>query len=181
MKRTRILGGSDTQDPMTPGIEVTWDDWRQSWLKPDPRKFDFKLIGETFILSQPEVGHAYNPADHGSNDCEIETIDLELRPVWILDIIDKTGNYVYGRRRLYIDKEFRYAQYQEMYDQRGNLWRVLDDAGDFDPSTGLWMARNYVLWNVVSQRYNRITMEPDWSILKSEMSGFFDIERLRDY
>lgn len=181
MRRTRILGGTDTQDPMTPGIEATWDEWRQSWLKPDPRKFDFKLIGDGFVLSQAEVGHAYNPADHGSTECELATIDLELRPVWILDITDKTGNYVYGRRRLYIDKETWYAQYQEMYDQRGNLWRVLDDAGDFDPAKGLWMARNYVLWNVIGQRYNRISMMADWSIISGDMAGLFDIERLRDY
>ncbi|MCW0182649.1 DUF1329 domain-containing protein [Zavarzinia sp.] len=180
MKRTRILGGSDTQDPMTPGIEATWDEWRQSWLKPDPRKFDFNIVGEGFVLSQPEVGHAYDPAQYASNECELDTIDLELRPVWILDVTDKTGNYVYGRRRLYIDKEFHYAQYQEMYDQRGNLWRVLDDALDFDPKSGLWMARNYVLWNVIGKRYNRITMTADWSILGLDMARFLDIERLRD-
>ncbi|MDD3444945.1 MAG: outer membrane lipoprotein-sorting protein, partial [Zavarzinia sp.] len=170
MRRTRILGGSDTQDPMTPGIEATWDEWRQSWLKPDPRKFDFKIVGEGFILAQPEVGHAYDPAHYEGNECEIDVIDLELRPVWYLDVTDKTGNYVYGRRRLYIDKEFHYAQYQEMYDQRGNLWRVLDDALDFSPDTGLWMARNYVLWNVVGRRYNRITMTADWSILDQDMA-----------
>ena len=181
MRRTRILGGSDTQDPMTPGIEATWDEWRQSWLKPDPRKFDFKIVGETFILSQPEVGHVYDPARHADNECEIDVVDLELRPVWILDVLDKTGNYVYGRRRLYIDKEFFYAQYQEMYDQRGNLWRVLDDALDFNARNGLWMARNYVLWNVIGQRYNRITMTSDWSIGNEDMARFFDIDRLRDY
>ncbi|MFA5122031.1 outer membrane lipoprotein-sorting protein [Zavarzinia sp.] len=181
MKRTRILGGTDTQDPMTPGIEATWDEWRQSWLKPDPRKFEFKIVGETFILSQPEVGEAYDPAQYAENQCEIETIDLELRPVWILDVLDKTGNYTYGRRRLYIDKELEYAQYQEMYDQRGNLWRVLDDALDFQPKTGLWMARNYVLWNAIGHRFNRITMEPDWSILQQDMRRFMDIDRLRDY
>lgn len=181
MKRTRVLGGTDTQDPMTPGIEATWDEWRQSWLKPDPRKFDFNIVGETFILSQPEVGHAYDPAQYASNECELESIDLELRPVWILEVVDKTGNYVYGRRRLYIDKEFHYAQYQEMYDQRGRLWRVLDDAGDFDPATGLWMAKNYVLWNVIGNRYNRITMQADWSIADQDMARFLDVERLRDY
>jgi hypothetical protein len=181
MKRTRVLGGSDSQDPMTPGIEATWDEWRQSWMKPDPSKFDFNLVGETLVLAQPEVGHAYDPAKPTESKCEIEVIDLELRPVWILDVVDKTGAYIYGRRRLYIDKEYWYAQYQEMFDQRKNLWRVIDDARDVDPATGLWMGRNYVLWNVIGQRYNRIEMTPNWEVLGKEMRDVFDIERLRDY
>ena len=101
--------------------------------------------------------------------------------MWILEVTDKTGNYIYSKRRLYIDKEFWYAQYQEMYDQDGNLWRIIDDARDMIPAKGLWMWRNYVHWNVVSQRYNRIEMTADWSILNEDMSGLFDIDVLRDY
>ena len=181
LRRTRVLSGSDSQDPMAAGFEATWDEWRQTWMKPDMDKFDFKIVGESFILSQPEVGHAYNPAQHTESRCELKSIDLELRPVWILEVTDKTGNYIYSKRRLYIDKEFWYAQYQEMYDQQGNLWRVLDDSRDMIPATGMWMWRNYVHWNLVSKRYNRIEMTSDWSILDEEMSGLFDIDVLRDY
>ena len=181
LRRTRILSGSDSQDPMAAGFEATWDEWRQTWMKPDPEQFEFNIVGETVILSQPEVGHAYNPAHNTESQCEIEWIDLELRPVWILEVIDKSGNYIYSKRRLYIDKEFWYAQYQEMYDQEGNLWRIIDDARDMVPETGLWMWRNYVHWNVISKRYNRIEMTADWNVLDEDMSGLFDIDVLRDY
>ena len=181
LRRTRVLAGSDSQDPMAGGLEATWDEWRQTWMKPDPEQFEFNLVGETFILSQPETGHAYNPAHNTESRCEIEWIDLELRPVWILEVIDKTGNYIYSKRRLYIDKEFWYAQYQEMYDQEGNLWRMIDDSRDMVPETGLWMWRNYVHWNVISKRYNRIEMTADWDVLDEDMSGLFDIDVLRDY
>ncbi len=181
LRRTRVLSGSDSQDPMAAGFEATWDEWRQTWMKPNMQDFDFEIVGETLILSQPEVGHAYNPAQHTDSRCELVSLDLELRPVWILEVADKTGNYIYSKRRLYIDKEFWYAQYQEMYDQEGNLWRIIDDSRDMIPETGLWMWRNYVHWNVISKRYNRIEMTADWSILDQEMSGLFDIDVLRDY
>lgn len=181
LRRTRVLSGSDSQDPMAAGFEATWDEWRQTWMKPNMEEFDYDIVGETLILAQPETGHAYNPAINTPSQCEIDTIDLELRPVWILEVTDKTGNYIYSKRRLYIDKEFWYAQYQEMYDQDGNLWRIIDDARDMIPAKGLWMWRNYVHWNVVSQRYNRIEMTADWSILNEDMSGLFDIDVLRDY
>ena len=150
-------------------------------MKPNATDFDFKIVGEKLILSQPETGHAYNPAQHTESNCELESIDLELRPVWVLEVTDKTGNYIYSKRRLYIDKEFWYAQYQEMYDGKGNLWRIIDDSRDMIPEKGLWMWRNYVHWNIISQRYNRIEMHADWSIMDEDMSGLFDIEVLRDF
>ncbi len=181
LKRTRVMSGTDAQDPMTPGIEATWDEWRQTWMKPKPSEFDFKIVGETLILAQPEVGAAYNPAFNTPSKCEIDTIDLELRPVWVLEVTDVGGGYIYKKRRLYIDKEYWYAQYQEMYDARGNLYRIIDDARAFIPATGLWMWRNYVLWNVISKRYNRIELNPVWEVANKDMTSVLDIEHLRDY
>lgn len=181
LRRTRILAGSDAQDPMAAGLEVTWDEWRQSWVKPDPRLFDYKIAGEGFILAQPQVGHAYAPAFRDESSCQIERMELELRPVWILEVYDRTGNYIYSKRRMYVDKELYYVAYQEMYDQRGNLWRVLDDARDWDPSTGLGMWENYVIWNTVSRRWNYLNMDSDWVGYENDISPNFDIDVLRDY
>lgn len=181
MKRVRVMSGSDAQSPMTAGVEMTWDEWRQTWMKPNPAEFEFKIVGEKFILAQPEVGDIYDPAHYTDSKCEIDTIDLELRPVWVLDVNDVGGRYIYKKRRLYIDKEFWYAQYQEMYDARSNLYRMIDDARAFLPETGLWGWRNYVLWNVVTQRANRLDMTSVWSVLGKDMSPYFDIDTLRDY
>lgn len=181
LRRTRVLSGSDSQDPMAASLEVTWDEWRQSWVKPDPRKFDYKIAGEGFVLAQPQVGHAYSPAFRDKSGCQLDRIELELRPVWILEVTDKTGNYMYSKRRLYVDKELYYVNYQEMYDQRGKLLRVLDDARDWQPSTGLAAWKNYVIWNVNSQRWNYLNMTSDWKNYKQDISGQFDIDVLRDY
>ena len=68
-----------------------------------------------------------------------------------------------------------------MYDARGNLMRVLDDARDWNPETGLAMWRNYVVWNIISNRSNIMEMSSRWEVLDEDMSGLFDNDLLRDY
>ena len=111
LRRTRLLTGSDSQDPLAAGLELTWDDWRSYWVKTDVRKFEYKLVAEKLILASPEVGHAYNPQVMTDDQCNWASIEVELRPVWVLEITDKTGKYQYSKRRSYIDKEMYFAQY----------------------------------------------------------------------
>ena len=182
LRRTRVLAGSDGQDPMAAGLEITWDEWRSYWLKTNPEAFDYKLVGETFILAQPETGHVYNPAVRDESRCHVERVELELRPVWILEIDDKRGNYQYSKRRIYIDKENYYMQHEEMYDQRGNLWRVWDDVRDFDPKSGQAMWKAVFEWNPISNRLTHLSMDSSWETIHKEPSTTtFDIDQLRDY
>ena len=107
---------------------------------------------------------------------------MELRPVWILEIDDKRGNYQYSKRRIYIDKENYYMQHEEMYDQRGNLWRVWDDVRDFDPKSGQAMWKAVFEWNPISNRLTHLSMDSSWETIHKEPSTTtFDIDQLRDY
>lgn len=182
LRRTRVLAGSDGQDPLAAGLEITWDEWRAYWLKTQPDNFDYKLVGETFILAQPETGHVYDPTPRDESRCNVKRAELELRPVWILELDDKAGNYQYSKRRLYIDKENYYMQHEEMFDRRGNLWRVWDDVRDFDPRTGKAMWKQVFVWNVIANRLTHLAMDSSWETISSEpTASTFDIDQLRDY
>ncbi len=182
LRRTRTLAGSDGQDPLAAGLEITWDDWRSYWPKTDPRKFDYELVREGFVLSQPETGHVYNPNMTDEAGCEIKRIELELRPVWVIEVTDKTGQYLYSKRRIYVDKEYYYTNYQEMYDRRGNLFRLWDDVRDFKPSTGQALWKSILNWNPISNRLTRIDIDSSWDHLEKGLDpSLFDIEELRDY
>jgi len=182
LRRTRTLAGSDAQDPMAAGLEITWDDWRGYWTKIDPRKFDYKMVGEGFVLGQPDTGHVYVPVTFNDNGCVVKRIELELRPVWKLQVTDKTGQYLYSKRMLYIDKENYYQQYQEMYDRRGNLFRIWDDSRDFDPKTGQAQWREVLNWNPISNRMTHMDMASSWKQLKKGLvPSLFNIDELRDY
>lgn len=181
LRRTRTLAGTNGQDPLAAGLEFSWDEWRSHWSKTDLKKFDYKMAGQGFILVQPEVGKAYNPLKAAANGCSANAVDLELRPVWILDITDKTGTYQYKRQRLYIDKELYYTQYKEMFDRAGKLLRVWDDARDFDPSTGKSQWKNALVANVNANRVTYITMKSDWGPGRTAMNNsLFDIDQLRN-
>jgi len=181
LKRTRILSATDGQDPLAAGLELIWDDWRAYWVKTDPAKFDYKLVGEGWTLGMPHVGHFYDAAKR-DGACAVNRVELELRPVWIVEITDKTGQYVYSKRRLYIDKEFYYTVATESYDGRGNLMRVWYDSRDWAPQSGLAQWRQVAIWNVVAHRMTWLTMDSRWTDLdKHPTPKTFDIDQLRDF
>jgi len=182
LRRTRLLTGSDSQDPMASGLEITWDDWRGSWAKTNITSFDYTLEREGFILAQPEVGHAYDPITWSADKCGIKSMEVELRPIWVLRVTDKSGKYMYSKRETYVDKEFYYLQYQMTWDPRGNPLRTWEDARDWRPATGDAMWRNVVIHNETTQRHTTLRMTPNWGDREEDVTEeMFDIDQLRDY
>ena len=183
LRRTRVLSGSDGQDPMAAGLETTWDEWRGVWVKTNPQLFDYKIVGEGFVLAGPDT--RYEPVTRKEGDtCNLKRVELELRPVWIMEINNTDGKYQYSKRKVYIDKEWYYTQYQEMYDQRGNLWRVWDDMRDFNPSTGEAQYRQVLNWNTRDKRFTYIHINAIWSGKEFETEptpALFNIDQVRDY
>jgi hypothetical protein len=159
--RTRLLSGTDSQDPMWAGLELSWDDWRAHWGKTDLDQFEYKLLGETLILASPEVGYIYDSRKLDSSGCRIESMELELRPVWILEITDKTGAYQYKKRTTYIDKEFYYMQYHLTTDQRDTPFRTWDDSRAWRPSDGDSQWSHITIHNEINKRINIFKMTTD--------------------
>lgn len=181
MRRTRILSGNDAQDPMYYGLEVTWDDWRAYWAKTNLEAFDYKLVGERLILSSPETGYIYRSAVMDESQCAWTSMEMELRPVWVLEITDKMGQYQYKKRTLYIDKETYYAQYQEMSDPRGAPYRTWDDSRAWRPFDGDAQWDHITVHNEFNNRLNIITVTPDWDDRGEKVTDeYFDVDQLRD-
>lgn len=182
LRRTRVLTGSDAQDPIASGVELTWDDWRAYWGKTDPERFEYRITGEGFILSLPEVGYVYDAYKMSESRCSLESVELELRPVWKLEITDKTGKYIYKTRTTWVDKENYYMQFHVTTDPRDNVMRIWDDSRAFRPTTGEAQWRYVIVSNFVNKRFNFLEMEPVWDE-RAELVGSekFDVDQLRDY
>ena len=182
LRRTRLLTGSDAQDPIASGLELTWDDWRAYWGKTDTAKFTYEITGEGFILALPEVGYVYDAYEQSDSKCNHNSLELELRPVWKLDITDKTGKYIYKTRTTWVDKENFYMQFHVTTDPRGNVMRIWDDSRAFRPGNGEAQWRYVIVSNYVNQRFNSLEMEPVWEN-RAELVGEdkFDVDQLRDY
>ena len=182
LRRTRVLTGSDAQDPIASGVELTWDDWRAYWGKTDPDSFDYELVGEGFILALPEVGYVYDAYESDETKCNLKSVEMELRPVWKLKITDKTGKYIYKTRTTWVDKENYYMQFHVTTDPRDNVMRIWDDSRAFRPTNGEAQWRYVIVSNFVNQRFNFLEMEPVWEG-RDELVGEdkFDVDQLRDY
>lgn len=182
LRRTRVMSGSDAQDPLASGLDITWDDWRAYWGKTDIDNFDYKLVGEAFILSIPETGYVYDSGKLAEDQCNYDSLELELRPVWVLDIVDKTGKYQYSKRRTWVDKEFYYMQYHTTWDPRGNVYRTWEDSRAFRPTEGDAQWRFAIVNNHVSKRTGGFFATPSWEDRETRVSEeMFDVDQLRDY
>jgi len=181
LRRTRALTGTNGQDPIAPGLELTWDEWRSNWFKTDRRKFKYTLIKDAVVLAVPEVGNVYDPLRIANDACNLSGIvDMELRPTWVYEITDLTETYQYSIKRVHVDKETYYSQYLEMFDRNGDLWRIWDDSRDWEPTTGRFMWRSAVIANVRDERATVITVDSAWEKLDTMTNAIFNIDQLRD-
>jgi len=182
LRRTRLLTGSDSEDPLASGLELSWDDWRSYWVKTNIEKFEYNLKGEAFILAPALTLHAYSSMVHDENKCGVDYMEVELRPTWILEIKDKSGKYQYSKRIAYIDKEFYYTRHHITWDPRGNLLKSYDDNRDWKPSTGEGQWGRLLIRNHVSHRTSTMRMTSTWvdrDVIVDE--SMFDVDQLRDY
>jgi hypothetical protein len=182
LRRTRSLTGTNGQDVIAPGLELTWDDWRSNWFKTDRRKFKYTKIKDATILAIPEVGNVYDPLRIAEDACNMSGIvDMELRPTWLYEITDLTENYQYSKKRIWVDKELYYSQYVEMDDRNGDLWRIWDDSRDWEPTTGRAQYRSALIVNARNKRSTVITIDSDWGEkLDGMTNAIFNIDQLRD-
>ncbi len=116
----------DTPNPGVAGTS-TYDD---SFLyNGSPERFDWKLVGKQEMIVpysnydfvfQTKVTDAL-----GEKFIKPEYIRWEKHRVWVVEATLKEGQrHLYSKRRYYIDEDSWAALASEMYDGRGNLWRV---------------------------------------------------------
>jgi len=110
--------------------DTTRDDGRFAFDSNIPN-FDAQLIGERKILAQMDVGSA------GANFPSDYAMPLgwpkpnwgkwEVRDTEVLDIRKiptKAAGYCYGKRIMYVDRQFYGALWEDLYDPKMQLWKV---------------------------------------------------------
>ncbi len=182
LRRTRLLTGSDSEDPLASGLELSWDDWRSYWVKTNIEKFEYNLIGEAFILAPASSLHVYDSMVMTEDNCGIDYMEVELRPTWMLEIIDKSGKYQYSKRHAWIDKEFYSTRRHITWDPRGNIFKSYDENRDWKPSTGEGSWGRILVRNNVTHRSTTMRMTATWEDLDVVVDdSMFDVDQLRDY
>ena len=119
----------DTPNPGVAGT-TTYDD---SFIyNGSPERFNWKLLGKKEMYVPANNNKFVFETDVedvlGDKFFKPEAIRWEKRRVWVVDSTLKEGQrHLYSRRTFYIDEDSWVAVAGDMYDGRGNLWRLQYD------------------------------------------------------
>ncbi|MCP5127960.1 MAG: DUF1329 domain-containing protein [Pseudomonadales bacterium] len=116
----------DTPNPGVAGT-TTYDD--SFVYNGSPERFNWKLVGKKEMYVPANNNRFVFETDVtdalGEKFFKPEFIRWEKRRVWIVDSTLKEGQrHLYSRRTFYLDEDTWTAVAGDMYDGRGNLWRL---------------------------------------------------------
>ncbi|MES9968502.1 MAG: DUF1329 domain-containing protein [Candidatus Thiodiazotropha sp.] len=121
--------GFDSPNPEFSGL-TTWDD--AMMFNGSPERFDWTLVGKKELYIGYNSNGLVEALGKGKAD-EIETpyhinsefTRWELHRVWVVEATLKEGHrHVYGKRTFYLDEDTWNIAATDIYDGRGELWRV---------------------------------------------------------
>ncbi len=117
-QRSDALFGQDTDPDSYWGYNghIAWQEWRLLGVK----KMLGVFHGEHFPMKRCEGGADFTFCDN-----------WELRDMYVIEGKSKLPQYAYGKRILFIDKEAMVVAYSDIYDQRGEVWKVWLDNHQF--------------------------------------------------
>ncbi len=143
--------------PLGPGGFHTVDDtglWSQS-----PKRYDWELAGkkEIFIpynnyrIEDPSIKYKDLLAKSHVNP---EFVRWELHRCWVLKAKLKPGlRHVYGARTMYIDEDSLNPVIADLYDARGQLYRVAMNTSSYDYASQFFQERVCMYHDLTSGAY----------------------------
>jgi hypothetical protein len=157
-RRTRLAPAVsfDTPNPGVAGTS-TYDD--ASLYNGSPERYNWKLVGKKEIIIpannyrfvfETELEDALGP-----KFIKPEFIRWEKRRVWVVDSNLKEGQrHLYSRRTFYLEEDSWGAAASDMYDGRGELWRLQYAYGGnlYDREAGF--AGGYGAYDLLQNIYN---------------------------
>ena len=117
-QRSDALFGQDTDPDSYWGYNghIAWQEWKLLGEKEMLGVFH----GESFPMKRCDGGADFVFCDN-----------WEKRKMYIIEGKSKLPQYAYGKRILFIDKEAMVVGYSDIYDQRGEVWKVWLDNHQF--------------------------------------------------
>lgn len=112
-----------------------------------PDRYDWKLVGKKEMLISY---NNYKLTDKSLKYADIikpgninqDLVRYETHRVWVVEGTLKAGkNHVYGKRTYYLDEDSWQVAHADLYDGRGELWRVLEQYGvQYYDAPAFWVA-----------------------------------------
>jgi Protein of unknown function (DUF1329) len=157
------------------GSDMTHDDQRIGW-NGGVGMFKGTLLRSQPLLTLQDMGKAAGvfPGEYDGmlGWAKPSWGTWEVRPVWVIDVgrvPQLAPGYCYGRRVMYIDKQYYQTQAEDLYDASHKLWKVvvvfltpgLIDTGENGPQMGagaIWET----YWDIQNEHVSYVTsMSPE--------------------
>ena len=151
MRRIRKMTATDTQDPMV-GMDLIYDDGESWFQKLSPTRYPYKyevIADREFLIPSPtEDGACYISK---KEKFAYKGLQMQRRPMLVLQLTQLDPNYVYSKRVLYVDKELLVHFCLLSYDQKGRLYREFFTNYAFEPNIGMpmWSGALQLMTDVV--------------------------------
>ena len=146
----------DTPNPGVAGT-TTYDD---SFIyNGSPERFNWKLLGKKEMIIPANNNKFVFETDVtdalGEKFFKPEFFRWEKRRVWVVDSTLKPGQrHLYSRRTFYIDEDSWVAVAGDMYDGRGNLWRLQYDYPAVQTGDNNDFVSSYGAYDLLQNIYN---------------------------
>ncbi|MEW6440272.1 MAG: DUF1329 domain-containing protein [bacterium] len=123
LRRVRKLSSSDRQDQAV-GQDFSYDDadFFAQALSPEVYPYEIRIRDEREYLMPASAG--FGDWLDSKDRYKWKDRKFERRPVWVIEMIQKDPNYIYSKRVLYVDRETLRFYLEEVYDQKGRLYRT---------------------------------------------------------
>jgi hypothetical protein len=159
------------------GMDFTWDDYRGFSGKVSD--YTWKLIGKEKVIVP---FHAPTPSPRNKGFMLLpDDIRYELRTVWIVEGVNIDKNYVYSRRRVYLDADSYDIPAFVLWDRRGALWKYIEIGYAVDTKNHLThtacagaydlIARRSTLVRNIKERWNMGVKEDYFTTTNLQTTG----------
>lgn len=117
-QRSDALFGQDTDPDSFWGYNghIAWQEW--------------KLLGVKDMLGVMHGSHF--PMKRCEGGADFAFCDTwEMRKLYVIQGVSKLPQYAYGKRVIFVDKEAYVVAYSDIYDRRGEVWKIWIDNHQF--------------------------------------------------
>ena len=130
LRRVRRIPGSTEEQETIPGTDFMIEDINGFNFRTGVvQKYDFKLLGETEVLTPIDTTILAFPLDENPNlgpyGYSFANDVWQVREAYVIEIRRKKENPTYSKKLLWMDKQTFSNLYAAAYDRRGELWKLI--------------------------------------------------------
>lgn len=109
---------------MIDGTDLIYDD-NQGWYT-HINLNAYKLVGQRDFLISRHQEDTLKTLSRITGQGFWDGVQRERVKCWVVEAVNKDPNYIYSKRVWYLDPENWQLNAQEMYDQQGRLWKLME-------------------------------------------------------